>query len=157
MRITVFIAGLSLGAAACAAAPASAQDAVETGVILSGSSGQARAQSRLGGAIRGSLDGATRAIQTTPRRNTRRAAQRVRARGRGRGRGGNASAVYAIQDSGDALAYSDTETYEMQSGTRIRVSGGFTPSRTTICAENCAPDTAQENNEAVAAETESPE
>ena len=125
------LAPLAMGL--CLAAPASAQDAAETAVILSGTSGQGEAARTLGDATRSSIRSATARVRAMPRRQARGASRRGGGRGRNRGR----SAIYRIRDTGDALAYSDAKTYQTYGGARIRVSGGFTPSESTSCIKNC--------------------
>ena len=131
MGKTKILALAPLAMGLCLAAPASAQDAAETAVILSGNSGQGEAARTLGDATRSSISSATTRVRAMPRRQARGSARRGGGRGRGR------SAIYRIRDTGDALAYSDAETYQTQAGARIRVSGGFTPSNSTSCVRNC--------------------
>jgi len=108
----------------------SAQDAAETAIILSGTgASQAKASKSLGSAISQSLDSAAGVVrQSNP------APRRSHAR---RNRRGNAASTVTIIASGDALEGTDASAYQVGSGATIRVSGGFRPSATSRCTENC--------------------
>ena len=118
---TLIACGLGLSAAT----PASAQVAAEEAIILSGGSGQASAQKRLGDAISGSFDAASGALRSTgsaasPRANSSR----------------NSGYTEPLPQ-GDPLENTDAKAYQVQGGARIKVSGSFRPSRTTSCTQNC--------------------
>lgn len=108
-----------------AGTPASAQVAAEEAVILSGSSGQAAAQSSLGEAISGSINSAAQALRSA---NSASAGNTSRP-----GRTGYAGTI----PEGDPLENSDAKTYQVQGGARLKLSGSFRPSRTTSCEKNC--------------------
>ena len=128
--------GLAFAGCAClaAAAPAVAQDAAETAVVLSGSSGTAKAGRSLGNAVSQSVNSAAGAVRASNPR--RRGSTRNSRRGASRGP--------VTIGTGDALEGTDASTYATGSGATIRVSGGFRPSTTTRCTENCDAQTAQE-------------
>lgn len=108
-----------------AGTPASAQVAAEEAVILSGSSGQAAAQSSLGEAISGSINSAGQALRSA---NSASAGSTSRT-----GRTGYAGTI----PEGDPLENTDAKTYQVQGGARLKLSGSFRPSRTTSCEKNC--------------------
>ena len=114
-----------------AATPASAQVAAEEAIILSGGSGQASTQKRLGDAISGSFDAASGALRSTgsaasPRTNSSR----------------NSGYTEPLPQ-GDPLENTDAKAYQVQGGARIKLSGSFRPSRTTSCTQNCPAAPAQ--------------
>ena len=108
-----------------AGTPGLAQVAAEEAVILSGSSGQAAAQSSLGEAISGSINSAAQALRSA---NSASAGNTSRT-----GRTGYAGTI----PEGDPLENTDAKTYQVQGGARLKLSGSFRPSRTTSCEKNC--------------------
>lgn len=119
-----------------ASGSAIAQDAAETAVILSGSSGQGKAANSLGNAVRGSVNSAANTIRSTPRKPNRAATRRNNRRG-----------PVQIQTipSNDPLEDTDATRFQTGSGATISVSGRMRPSATARCIENCdTPRTASE-------------
>ena len=108
-------------------ASAYAQDAAETAVILSGTSGQAKASRSLGDAVRGSINSASSAVRASTQ-------QRRSSNSRARRSGGGAPVVIG---TGDALENTDASSYTLGSGATIRVSGRLNPSAATRCTQNC--------------------
>ena len=115
-----------------AGTPASAQVAAEEAVILSGSSGQAAAQSSLGEAISGSLNSAAQAVRSANSASSASSTGRTRAKSRG-----NTAGYAGTIPEGDPLENTDAKTYQVQGGARLKLSGSFRPSRTTSCEKNC--------------------
>lgn len=112
-------------------APLMAQDAAETAVILSGTSGQGKAANTLGGAINGSLRNAASAVsQSGAPSGPNRAAPR-------RGSTQAANGAIVLEEGVDALEGTDAAEYHLGTGTSIKVSGGFVPYETTRCEKNC--------------------
>ena len=113
------------------AAPVSlaAQDAAETAVILSGSSGQGKAANSLGNAVRGSVNSAADAIRAAGRQPTRSNARTRNRRG-----------PVQIQTipSNDPLENTDASRFQTRSGATISVSGRMRPSAAARCVENCS-------------------
>lgn len=120
--------------------PASAQDAAETAIIISGTGApQARASRGLGSAISGAMQRSTSAIRVQPR-------------GRPRGRAPQ-SQTGALPEGVDALEGTDAPAYTLGNGATIRVSGRLNPAASTVCTKNCATGQAAKT----AAEEETPE
>ena len=127
MRKSIHRTVIACGLGMSSPSPAWAQVAAEEAIILSGGSGQASAQKRLGDAISGGFDAATGAL---------RASGPAASAANGRSRG---SAYTEPLPQGDPLENTDARAYQVQGGARIRVSGSFRPSRTTSCTLNCEP------------------
>lgn len=109
---------LIIGALAFAA-PAAAQDAAETAVILSGSgAAQSRAGGAMGSAISGAMNRAAGNISGTasPRQSHRKKAR------------GSAAVGGEVPAGVDPLEGSDAETLTTDTGATVSVSGGFRPS-----------------------------
>jgi len=122
---------LACGCVAALAAPAFAQDAAETAVVLSGSSGQAKAARSLGDAASRSMNSAASAVRASQPRRGRSSSNSRRNSSRG------SSGGPVTIGTGDALEGTDASSYATGSGTTIRVSGGFRPSAATRCTDNC--------------------
>lgn len=135
------IGALALALAVSAPQSASAQDAAETAVILSGSSGQGKAANSLGNAVRGSVNSAANAVRSTPANNRRNATRRNR-------RG--APVQVQTLPTNDPLENTDATRFTTGSGATISVSGSMRPSASARCVENCAKSEPKE-------ETASPE
>ena len=106
-----------------------AQDAAESAIILSGTANQAKANRSLGNAINNSINSAASNIRASnPRRNRTASPPRTRQ---------NAPSVITTIGTGDALEGTDASAYQTGSGATIKVSGGFRPSATAHCTENC--------------------
>ena len=105
-----------------------AQDAAETAVILSGTSGQAKASRSLGSAVNKSMNSAASSV---------RASTANRSRGNARRNRRNAPSVVSVIGTGDALEGTDASAYAVGSGATIKVSGSFRPSAAAVCKENC--------------------
>ena len=123
-------------------APASAQDAAESAIILGGTGEATGAASRrMGEATRGAIGGAANAINAAQRgrgRAGRYDGANVRPSGGGRSPGGVEG--YRIPAGIDALDGTDARQYQLGTGSTLRVSGGFTPSETTFCISYCFDD-----------------
>ena len=107
-----------------------AQDAAETAVILSGSSGQSKAANSLGNAVRGSVNSAADAIRAVPRNSSNRSTART----------GNRRGPVQIQTAiptNDPLENTDATRFQTGSGATISVSGRMRPSAGARCVENC--------------------
>ena len=119
-----------IAAAAILAFPgnASAQDAAETAVILSGSSGQGKAANSLGNAVSGSVNSAADAIRSTPRKPNRTATRRSNRRG---------PVQIQTLPTNDPLEGTDATSFQTGSGATISVSGRMRPSASARCIENC--------------------
>ena len=119
-------------------APASAQDAAESAVILGGT-GEAtgRASRDMGTAVRGGIDRASGALQAT--RSGRARAGRYD----GADSGTSTTTVrgsaegYRIPAGVDALELTDAPRFQLGNGSTIRVSGAFIPSDETFCISYC--------------------
>lgn len=115
---------------ACAIpAPAIAQAAAETAVIVSGTTGQAKAGRSLGSAISQSIDSAAGTVRASTRSRTQSPASHRR--------GSNVQSVSPVIGKGDVLEDTDASAYTVGSGATIKVSRGFRPSATVRCKENC--------------------
>lgn len=115
-----------------ASAPAVAQDAAETAVILSGTgAGQAKAQRSLGAAVRGSIDGAAATVRSAGR-------SQGSAGRRATARSGVAVAGAELAADSDPLEKTDAPAYKLGNGATIRVSGRMNPSASTSCVKNCS-------------------
>lgn len=127
-----FRSPLALCAAATALAfPAQifAQDAAETAVIMSGTSGQAKASRSLGSAVNKSLNSAASSVRaSTANRSSGSSARRNRRA---------APSVVSVIGTGDALEGTDASAYTVGSGATIKVSGSFRPSAASVCKDNC--------------------
>lgn len=108
---------------------AQAQDAAETAAVLTGSSGQARAQRSLGSAVARSIDRAAASISVPTARSgpARRSADRQ-----------PRQAAQPLPAGVDALEGTDAAAYKVGSGTTLKFSGRFTPGKRTECETNCA-------------------
>lgn len=127
-------------AALTIAGSAAAQDAAETAVILSGSSGHGKASNSLGNAVRGSINSAASAVRSAPKRSNANTSRRNAHRG-----------PVQIQTipSNDPLEDTDASRFTTSSGATISVSGRMRPSASARCVENCAtPDQASEAQDA---------
>jgi hypothetical protein len=152
VMIKLRIAALGLSAAALgAASPAAAQAAAEHAVVTSGTSGQGAAAREMGDAVRGSVRSATARITASPRSQARRSTRRPS------GHRGSRSAPASVRDTGDALANTNAATYQTQSGARIRLSGGFTPSASTTCTAQCGKTASEKAKADQPAQTEKPD
>lgn len=130
-RIVMIAAAIAAGGLAFD--EARAQAAAEEAVVLSGtSSGTGSASRRLGGAVRGGIDGATRRIRTTGRAAPRGGPRRAR-------RSGVTVAGPLAADS-DPLENTDAPAYQLSNGATIRVSGGMRNSSAARCKLNCPKD-----------------
>lgn len=107
-----------------------AQDAAETAVILSGSSGQGKAANSFGNAVRGSVNSAADAIRAAQR-------QPSRTNARTRNRRGPLE-IQASIPSNDPLENTDATRFQTGSGATISVSGRLRPSASARCVENCS-------------------
>ena len=125
------LAALLTAASAPIAAPALAQDAAETAVILSGSAQTGSAQRSLGRTISGSVGHAANAVGSTARVSRSRSAAQRNSRASSRNVGGS------IPAGVDPLANTDAATYTLDNGATIRVSGRFNPSASSQCQRNC--------------------
>ena len=125
-----------------------AQDAAETAVILSGSSGQSKAANSLGNAVRGSVNSAADAIRAVPRNSANRSTART----------GNRRGPVQIQTAiptNDPLENTDATRFQTGSGATISVSGRMRPSAAARCIENCGTDSPTEQPGQDATETQS--
>ena len=113
-----------------------AQDAAETAVILSGSSGQGKAANSLGNAVRGSVNSAADAIRAAQRNSSR-------SNARARNRRGPVQIQTAIPTN-DPLEDTDATRFQTGSGATISVSGRMRPSAAARCVENCGSEAASE-------------
>ena len=136
MRIRIISIGLAAALGAVIPVPATAQDAAETAVILSGQGGAARAQRSLGDAISQSINGAAGAI-----RNTNTGASNGGGGGSssgGSGRSGGRHQGFPIPAGIDALEGFDAAIYRLDNGTVLKFSGNFLPSAGATCLARCA-------------------
>lgn len=124
-----------------------AQDAAETAVILSGSSGQGKAANSLGNAVRGSVNSAADAIRAAQR-------QPNRTNARTRNRRDPVQIQTAIP-SNDPLENTDATRFQTGSGATISVSGRLRPSASARCVENCGTESPVERPRQDAPETQS--
>lgn len=126
----VLIPLVALGLGVCA--PASAQDAAETAVILSGTgAGQAQASHALGDSISNSINSAADVVRSSQRGGSSGGA---RAR---RGNSGGSRNGSIVIGTGDPLEGTDASSYTLGNGTGIKVSGRLRPSMATRCEKNC--------------------
>ena len=117
-------------------AGAFAQDAAETGAILSGSRGTGEAARSVGNATRGALGGAADAIAATNARRGGSSAARTPARrggGTAAGQRGGAAQSYTIAGNIDVLDRFDVPTWRLGNGRVLRVSGELVPAPATVC------------------------
>ena len=127
------IAAVAVAAIGATASPAYAQVAAEEAVVVSGTSaGTGRASSDLGSAISGSLNSATRTIQSIPRRAPRGTSRRSR--------GGAVVVGAPLAADSDPLENTNAPAYELSNGATIRVSGGMRNSASAHCRLNCPED-----------------
>ena len=115
-----------------------AQDAAETAVILSGSSGQSKAANSLGNAVRGSVNSAADAIRAVPRNSSRAAPKRNNRRG--------PVQIQTAIPTNDPLEKTDATRFQTGSGATISVSGRMRPSASARCVENCGTDSPTEQD-----------
>ncbi|KLE31241.1 hypothetical protein [Aurantiacibacter luteus] len=115
-----------------------AQDAAETGAVLSGSRGTGAAARSVGNATRGALGGAADAIAATNARRGGAASPRRTGRG-GQGTPGGAAATrtepvgYTIAGNIDVLDRFDVPTWRLGNGRILRISGELIPAPGTAC------------------------
>ncbi|MBC2665522.1 hypothetical protein H7F51_08305 [Novosphingobium flavum] len=108
--------------------PATAQEAVETAQILSGSGAQGKAMRSLGAAISGSINAAANTVGAPPGGTHRTPIRNGAALHRGR----------SVPAAGDVLEETDAPAYRASSGATIRVTGGgFTPGAGMTCTSHC--------------------
>ncbi|MDA0820191.1 MAG: hypothetical protein O2879_04060 [Proteobacteria bacterium] len=137
----IALAAIAIAALGANASPAQAQVAGEEAVILSGTSaGTGRASSGLGNAVRGSINGAARTIQTIPRSAPRGATRRSR--------GGAVVVDGPLAADSDPLENTDAPAYELSNGATIRVSGRLRNSASARCKLNCPGDELATSEEA---------
>jgi len=110
------------------ASAASAQDAAESAIILSGT-GQATgsAQRGLGSSVSSSINRASNALRAT--RNARNPSGRRSSRA--------THQSHAIPAGVDFLEGTDAPTYQLGNGSSIRVSGGLRQTPETACVKDC--------------------
>jgi hypothetical protein len=137
----IALAAVAIAALGANVSPAQAQAAAEEAVILSGTSaGTGRASSGLGNAVRGSINGATRTIQTIPRSAPRGTPRRSR--------GGAVVVDGPLAADSDPLQNTDAPAYELSNGATIRVSGRLRNSVSARCKLNCPQDEPTASEEA---------
>jgi hypothetical protein len=132
-----FLFLLAVSAIGLAASPmtgaASAQDAAETAIILSGTGqGQARAAKSLGSSAAGGIGGAANAVSITRPQGSspRRTGSRL-----SRSRQGGHFSI-ALPADVDSLEGTDAPAYLLNNGSTIRVSGGLRRPPAVISDEN---------------------
>ena len=114
--------------------PAAAQDAAESALIVGGvGQGQAKAQRSLGTAITNSINSASNSV----RASTSPAPMRSRRQAR------NARGPVHIAAGVDPLEGTDAQSYHLDNGASIRVSGGLRPPPKPACAKDCPGDEKQ--------------
>ncbi|QPC98320.1 hypothetical protein [Qipengyuania soli] len=113
-----------------------AQDAAETAVILSGAPAQQSGARSLGDAISGAMGQVGEEIRAS--RSSNGSSGPVYAPSR-RGGGGTTTTYFPMGGpvEADALAHAEVATYRLENGVRMRVSGTFLPSGTTVCEAFC--------------------
>lgn len=126
---------ITIGAAAMlSAGGVHAQDAAETAVILSGTPAQQSGARSLGDAISGAMGQVGEEIRASRGNSGVPASMPSR-----RGGAGATSAHFPMGGpvEADALAHAEVATYRLENGVRMRVSGIFLPSETTVCEAYC--------------------
>lgn len=132
-RLTIAaVAGAAL--AFGAASSAQAQDAAESAAILGATSGQKEGARSLGEAISGAMGQVGEEIRNSRSRPAGTPAEPFR-----RNSSGATTAWFPMSGSveADALAHAEVATYRLENGVRMRVSGIFHPSDTTVCEAFC--------------------
>lgn len=133
MRPSIGFAVLAM-AGLCVSAPLYAQEAAETGAILSGVGQEASAGRSLGNSISRGMDAVASRLDQASRSGSRSTAPARRRAPGPRSVNYIYPGAYSVPD---VLKHTDAATYRLRNGVIIRTSGLFVASRDARCIANC--------------------